>query len=117
MLRGWKWGPGARIPRRRNGWPRPESTASSSTGSGSWIRRAPVRRPRNRGYASRVAARRTVDVVVRRIEVQEGRRLLVSLTGTPDPAAELVLRREGVPDRRAALRPAPDGASAREAEI
>jgi glycosyltransferase involved in cell wall biosynthesis len=54
--------------------------------------------------------------VVRRAEVHEGRRLLLGLTGAHDPAAQLVLRRDGV-ERRAPLRPAATGADEREVEL
>jgi glycosyltransferase involved in cell wall biosynthesis len=57
------------------------------------------------------------DVLVRRAEVQDGRRLLLTLTGLDGSAAELVLRRDGAPDHRVALRPAVEGAGAREAEL
>ena len=46
---------------------------------------------------------RTADAVVRRVDIREGRRLLVSLSGADEPAAELVLRRAGAAELRAAL--------------
>jgi len=57
------------------------------------------------------------NVVVRRADVQDGRRLLLMLTGAERSDAELVLRRDGAPELRVALRPAAEGAGAREAEL
>jgi glycosyltransferase involved in cell wall biosynthesis len=63
-----------------------------------------------------MAAERTLDVVVRRAELQDGRRLLLGLSGAHDPGTELVLRRDGV-ERRVPLRPAAAGADEREVEL
>ena len=57
------------------------------------------------------------NVVVRRAEVQDGRRLLLTLTGADRSEAELVLRRDGLSQLRVPLRPAAEGADAREAEL
>ena len=56
-----------------------------------------------RRYARRVAAGGTADAVARRVEIQEGRVLVVGATGD---AAELVLRRDGAEPLRAPFRAA-----------
>jgi glycosyltransferase involved in cell wall biosynthesis len=46
---------------------------------------------------------RTADAVVRRVEIREGRRLVVSVGGVDSHGAELILRRTGASELRAAL--------------
>jgi len=60
---------------------------------------------------------RAAGAVVRRVEIREGRRLLVTVGGAVDLAAELVLRREGTPELCALLVRAADEEGGREAEL
>src|SRR5215210_4107405 len=61
-----------------------------------------------RRYARAVAAMRTADAVVRRVDIREGRRLVVSVSGVQAPDAELVLRHAAAAELRATLVAAAD---------